>query len=337
MMILEDTQQDINQVIQNKLDYDDFNDFLFEFIKENKRKSINYYLDFKEKDDDIFTFEYQLRDQNQKIKHFTESKNEKQKFYLDLKILKVYLKKFCEANKIKNCFNANKIINNINNNPDAQSNQEELNFSMHSRESAYDQSDGKEFDSDNIDNNILGGDAKRFLYNESVLIEKFEVLFENHKKMKMHFKDLSALCVNIIIVSFKNKFTFLDFSNSAKLKIIKEIILKLKNFLHSNLNNNSNHISDKIKKEFFNLKKGKNASKDLIYDDVDDNLWEIYENHNLNESEDYDEFEDLDDQIHMFGKKHYRDKNHKNLKYADRLLGYFLFHTCIDDLSNFIM
>lgn len=341
MMIMADSEQHFNEVLQKKIDFDDFNDLLFDFIKENKRKSINYYLDFKEKDDDIFTFEYQLQDQNQKIKHLTENKNQKKNFYLDLKYLKTYLKKFCENNKIKNLTSTNSNfidIHNNKNNQTATSNQEELNILMYSMERVSEASEPKEFEADN---EIFGGEAKKFAFDEIELIENFENLFEDHKRMKSHFKDLSAMCVNIIIVCFKNKFSFLDFSNSAKRKLIKQIILKLKNFLHSSLNNsNNNHnISDRIKNDFLNLKNARNGSKDVNYDNGDDNLWEIYENHNLNESEDYYEFEDLDDEIHMFGRKnqHYKEKEQKKLKFADRLLGYFLYHTCIEDLSNFIM
>jgi hypothetical protein len=345
MMILADTEQNFNEVLHKKIDFDDFNDFIFDFIKENKRKSINYYLEFKEKDDDIFTFEYQLQDQNQKIKHLTENKNEKKNFYFDLKALNIYIKKFCEANKIKNLIQNNSDSANINahliqSNADkasgALSNQEELDFSMHSRENDSESSIVKEYYSDSISRS----EAQKNEFNEMELIEKFKILFENHKKMKMHFKDLSAFCVNILIICFKIKFSFLDFSNTAKRKVIKEVILSLKNLLHSSLSNNSNHISDKIKKEFAKMKKGSNKGKDFIYDkNCDDDLWEIYENHNLNESDEYDKFEDLDDEIHMFGRKaqHYKQKEQKKIKYADRLLGFFLHHTCVEDFSNFIM
>jgi len=337
-MILENNNENFNEVLQRKIDLDEFNDFILDFIKENKRKSINYYLDFKEKDDDIFTFEYQLQEQNQKIISLTKNKSEKNIFYLDLKDLKNYVKNYSAFNMIKLKFN---IINpnKINKQKEPKSNLEELDLSIQSIHSNKDvlsnSNESKEYDSDNFFNSE---ENKNKTYNEIEFIEKFNNLFESHKKMKAYFKNLSSLCVNILIISFKQKFTFLDFSMSKR-KIIKEVILNLRDFLNSNLNGHLNSVSDNIRKDFINLKRNHNKDKlsEALNYDNDNRLWEVYENHNLNESEDDDNF-DLEEENHMFGRKNKLNKEkNKQIKFSERLLGHFLYNTCIADLSNFIM
>lgn len=329
-MILEDKELNFDEVLEKNIDFDNFNEFLFDFIKENKTKSIRYFLDYKEKDDDLFTFEYQLQDQNNKIKHMTENKNQKNIFLSDLKDLNVYIKQYYKANKIK-ISNINTYIISKEKIEDKYSiNQEELDISINkSEEISNSESD--------FENNFYEKSLK-FQFNELELIEKFNNLIINHKKMVIHFKELCNLCVNILIINFKLKFTFLDFSNEKR-KIIKEIILALNAFLRKSLNNHKNDLSDEIRNEFINMKKkGEfDFNKNCTFEN-NNNLWEIYENQNLIEEEEYDDFESDVENQHIFSRKlNYNNHKEMKIKYSDRLLGFFLYNTCLEDLSNFIM
>lgn len=327
--------------IFKNLNFDELNEFLLEYIKENKSKSINYFLDFKKNDDDLLTYEYQLQQQNDLIKNLIKLKKEKYLFFLDLKDLNKYLRQYYEANKLD--FLSNLPNNNGKTPADfTQSlNTDEISHLVHENNSSDISSENE------VISNIEIKDEKdeKLIFDEEELIGKFQFISDNHPRLYPHYKNISLLCVNIITASFKRKYSFLDFSAGRKREKIKQIIISLKDFLEKSLGNNyANHKNyannnNNLASEFFKYNNNNKKSKSEYNQD---NLWEIYENNDINNDSAASDYYEEKDNNHIFSAKRQRkfaDNNsiQKNLKYSERLLGYFLYNTCIEELSNFLM